>query len=77
MENDFGTLTDLAIRFQEVILESCDQCGIDPNNLTESDWNNLHEHLSEENFNELVITAIDFASQNRGIRFADAEPADG
>lgn len=72
MENDFGTLTDLGIRFQEVILESCVQCGIDPNNLTEEDWNNLYEHLSEENFDKLVITAIDSAS-NRIVRDSDVD----
>lgn len=73
MENNFGTLTDLGIRFQEAVLTACDEYGCDPNNLTESDWNNLYSHLTKENFGELVDTALDVASGLWEVRVAFAD----
>lgn len=62
MEENFGTLTDLGIRFQEAVLAACDEAGIDPSNLSELDWNDFYTDLTEENFDVLVVKAVDVAS---------------
>ena len=68
MEEIFGTLSPLGICFQEAVLAACDEYEVDPSNLTESDWNSLYSRLSEENFGDLVTTALNVASGNRDIR---------
>lgn len=73
MEETFGTLSLLGIAFQEAVLAACDEYEIDPNNLTESDWNNLYAQLTEESFSDLVNTAIDVASGDWDIRVAFAD----
>lgn len=73
MEENFGTLTDLGILFQEAVLLACEQARIDPNILSEGDWNNLHGALTEESFKSLVIEAVDTALkfQETVVAFAD------
>jgi hypothetical protein len=66
MKETFGTLSDLGIRFQEAVLTAYDEAGIYPSNLSESDWNDFYTDLTEENFDVLVVKAVDVASGERG-----------
>lgn len=61
MEENFGTLSDLGIRFQEAVLLACDEAHIDPNFLSEGDWNDLYDTLTEDSLNDLVKKAVETA----------------
>lgn len=73
MENDFGTLTELSIRFQEAVISACDQCKVDANHLSEEEWNDFYGSLTEENFDNLVREAVDTASKFQEIVVAFAD----
>lgn len=73
MEETFGTLSDLGIEFQEMVLARFEEHGLDANLLTEADWNVLYRHLREDTFDELLDWAIDMAYRDKEIRIAFAD----
>lgn len=61
-QEEFGVLSDLGIRFQEAVLNWCNEYELDVNNISEEVWNELYAELSEESFDDLVKEAMDTAS---------------
>ena len=56
--------TDLEIRFQESVLESCDDRCLDANFIKERDWNYFFDRLTEEDFGDLLEEIVTLAWRN-------------